>query len=206
LKRLCKSVVQALGRGFLFLIPIYLTILLLLKAVKSLGRVVQPLARLLPHSFAAETVISLLMVLTLCLLVGIVLATSLGQAARTGIENSLFRKIPGYEVIRSMTQQLTGHGHESAWQPALAEIENALVPAFIVEELDDGGFTVFVPSAPTLLAGAIYILCAERVHPLNISFTQAIKTVTRWGEGSKHLVADMEARNHSQSGPKRDVA
>ena len=32
------------------------------------------------------------------------------------------------------------------WKPVLAEIEDALVPAFIVEELDDERFTVFVPS------------------------------------------------------------
>jgi hypothetical protein len=33
------------------------------------------------------------------------------------------------------------------------EIEEALVPAFIIEELDDGRFTVFVPSVPTPFAG-----------------------------------------------------
>jgi uncharacterized membrane protein len=91
-----------------------------------------------------------------------------------------------------MTRQLAGQGEENAWQPALAEIENALVPAFIVEKLDDGRFTVFVPSVPTLLAGAIYILSAERVHPLSIPFRQVIKTVTRWGSGSKELVDAMQ--------------
>jgi uncharacterized membrane protein len=87
-----------------------------------------------------------------------------------------------------MTRQLAGQGEENAWQPALAEIENALVPAFIVEEHDDGRFTVFVPSVPTPLAGTIYILNAERVHPLNVPFKQALRVVTRWGSGSKELV------------------
>jgi uncharacterized membrane protein len=72
------------------------------------------------------------------------------------------------------------------------EVEEALVPAFIIEELGDGRFTVFVPSIPTPLAGAVYILTAERVHPLNVPFTQAIKTISRWGSGSKDLVAAME--------------
>jgi uncharacterized membrane protein len=91
-----------------------------------------------------------------------------------------------------MTRQLAGQGEESAWQPALAEIENALVPAFIVERLDDGRFTVFVPSVPTPLAGTIYILSAERVHPLNIPFTHALKAITRWGSGSKELIDAMQ--------------
>ena len=91
-----------------------------------------------------------------------------------------------------MTRQLAGQGQDSTWQPALAEIEEALVPAFIVEDLDDGRFTVFVPSAPAPISGAIYILSAERVHPLNVQFTQLIKAVTRWGSGSKELVEAMQ--------------
>jgi uncharacterized membrane protein len=194
LKQFRKSVVQPLVVGFLFLVPIYLTILLMLKAMKSIGKLVQPLVRLLPESFPAETAISLLLVLILCLLVGIVLRTAFGQAMRTRMESSVLQKIPGYEVVRSMTRQLAGQGQESEWQPALAEIEDALVPAFIVEELDDRRFTVFVPSSPTPLAGAIYILNPERVHPLNVPFTQAVKAVTRWGSGSKALVEAMQER------------
>jgi uncharacterized membrane protein len=194
LKQFRKSVLQPLVVGFLFLVPIYLAVLLMLKAMKSLGKLVQPVVRLLPGSFPAETVISLLLVVILCILVGLLLGTKLGQAMRTRMESSLFQKIPGYEVVRSMTRQLAGQGQESDWQPALAEIEDALVPAFIVEEHDDGRLTVFVPSSPTPLAGAIYILNPERVHPLNVPFTQAVKAVTRWGSGAKALVEAMQER------------
>jgi uncharacterized membrane protein len=91
-----------------------------------------------------------------------------------------------------MTRQMAGESRENAWKPALAEIEDALVPAFIVEELEDGRFTVFVPSVPTPLAGAIYILTAARVHPVDVPFTQAVKVITRWGSGSRELVAAMQ--------------
>ena len=66
------------------------------------------------------------------------------------------------------------------------------MPAFIIEEFADGRYTVFVPSVPTPLAGAVYILTRERVHPLSVGFGQAFKTVSRWGAGSKELVAAME--------------
>ncbi len=176
----------------MFVAPIYLAILLLLKAAKSLSGVVKPLTRLLPAWFPAEHVFSFVLVLLICLLVGMVLRTSLGQAARIGLENSLLRKIPGYDVVRSITGQVVGDGREEDWKPALAEIEDALVPAFIVEEHADGRFTVFVPSVPTPLAGAIYILTAARVHPLDIPFTQVLKVITRWGSGSRELVAAMK--------------
>ena len=37
---------------------------------------------------------------------------------------------------RSLTQRLAGRDHDATWQPALAEIEEALVPAFVIEELE----------------------------------------------------------------------
>lgn len=51
---------------------------------------------------------------------------------------------------------------------------------------------MFVPSIPTPLAGAVYILTSERVHPLDVPFAQAIKAISRWGSGSKDLVAAMQ--------------
>jgi len=44
---------------------------------------------------------------------------------------------------------------------------------------------------PTPLAGAIYIIAGERVHPLDIPFTQALKVISRWGQGAKELAAAM---------------
>jgi uncharacterized membrane protein len=191
-KRFLESEVKALVGGILLLGPVYLAILMMLKAMKSLGGLVRPLARLLPKWFPAEAVVSLFLVLMICFLVGIALRTASGQAVRARIENSLLERIPGYEMFRSLTRQLAGQNQEAAWKPALVEIEEALVPGFVVEELDDGRFTVFVPSVPTPLAGSIYILSPERVHPLDVPFTQAVKVITRWGSGSKDLVAAMQ--------------
>jgi uncharacterized membrane protein len=147
---------------------------------------------LFPEWFPAEDVLSLLLVLFVCFLIGVAVRTPAGRAVRERIEKALFERIPGYALFRSLTQQLAGESRENVWKPALAEIEDALVPAFIIEELEDGRFTVFVPSVPTPLAGAVYILSRERVHPLNVSFTQAIQAVSRWGSGSKVLVAAMK--------------
>jgi uncharacterized membrane protein len=191
-KQFRQSITQALIAGVLFVLPVYLAILLLLKAAKSLGGLVKPLTLLLPAWFPAENLLSFVLVLVVCVLVGMALRTSLGKSARARLENSILQKIPGYEVVRSMTRQMAGDSLESAWKPALAEIEDALVPAFIVEELDDGRFTVFVPSVPTPLAGAIYILTAARVHPVDVPFTQAVQVITRWGSGSRDLVAAMQ--------------
>jgi uncharacterized membrane protein len=185
---------KAVLTGVLVILPLYLTALVLLKAMKSLAGLVRPLTQLLPDWFPAQYLFSFLLVMILCFLVGIAVRTSRGQAARGRIESAVLQKIPGYTLFRGMTRQLAGDSGETAWQAALVEIEDALVPGFIIEELDNGCYTVFVPSAPTPMAGAVYILAANRVHPLDVPFTQVVIAVTRWGSGSKDLVAAMERK------------
>ena len=177
--------------GLFIVVPVYLAALLLLKGMKSVAVLVRPIAVLVPDWLPAEGLLSLVLVLALCFLVGMAVRTRSGRAVRERMERIFFERLPGYGLLRSLTQRLAGDDEERTWQPALVEIEDALVPAFVIEEFDDGRFTVFVPSVPTPLAGAVYVLRRERVHLLDIPFTQAIKTVSRWGAGSKDLVAAM---------------
>jgi len=190
--------VSALITGLITVVPVYLAVLLLLKAMKSVLGLVSPFARLLPDWLPAANILALLLLLIVCFLVGVAVRTAAGRAARKRLEESLFSRLPGFSLLRSLTQQLTGRGDEKVWKPALVEIEDALVPGFIIEELEDGRLTVFVPSVPTPLAGAVYILDRERVHALDIPFTQAVSTISRWGAGSSELVAAMQGGQRSR--------
>lgn len=182
-------ILKAILGGFLIIVPIYLAILLLLKGMGTIGKLTRPFAMLLPDWVPAGELLSLLLVLLLCALVGISVRTKVGKIIREKIEKGLFERIPGYALFRSLTQQLAGESRQTEWKPALAEIEDALVPAFIIEEIEDSQYTVFVPSIPTPLAGAVYILEKSRVHPLDVHFTDALRVVSRWGSGAKELVA-----------------
>jgi uncharacterized membrane protein len=174
--------------GVFIVVPVYLAVLLLLKGMKSAASLVRPIAVLLPDWLPAEPFFSLVVVLVACFFVGAAVGTQAGQIAREKIERMFFERLPGYALLRSLTQRLADDGDDTAWKPALVELEDALVPAFIIEELGDRRLTVVVPSVPTPLAGAVYILPRERVH---VPFTQAIRSVSRWGAGSKELVAAM---------------
>jgi uncharacterized membrane protein len=186
-----EFITSTLVGGLLFVVPVYLAVLLLLKGMKSVGGLVRPFTTLLPDWIPAERFLSLLLVLTLCFFVGFALRTRSGRALRERLEVVFFGKLPGYGLIRSLTQRMAGDSSESAWMPALIELEEALVPGFVIEPLDDGRFTVFVPSVPTPLAGAVYVMNAERVHILDVPFTQAVRSISRWGSGSRDLVAAM---------------
>jgi uncharacterized membrane protein len=192
MKKAFMFVAKAVLGGLLIVVPIYLAVLLLLQGMKTVVGLVRPFALLLPDWFPAEKALSLLLVLMIFFLIGVAVRTQAGRAARERIERTFFERIPGYALFRSLTQQVAGDNRQNVWKPALVEIEEALVPAFIIEEFEDGRYTVFVPSIPTPLAGAVYILDRKRVHPLNVPFTDALKAVSKWGSGAKDLVAAME--------------
>jgi len=191
MKYVREFVMSTLVGGLLIVVPVYLAVLLLLKGMKSVGGLVRPIAALLPDWVPAEGLFALLLVLGVCFLVGVAVRTRAGRVVREKMEVVFFGRLPGYGLIRGLTQRLAGDSEGTEWTPALIEIEDALVPGFIIEVLDDGRITVFVPSVPTPLAGAVYILGPERVHIVDVPFSQAIRSVSRWGSGSKDLVAAM---------------
>ena len=192
-----ELIVSTLVGGMFVVVPVYLAVLLLLKGMKSVATLVRPFAALLPDWIPAEGFFSLLLVFALCFVIGALVRTRSGRAVRERLEVTFFERLPGYGVLRSLTQRLAGDRDQDAWKPALIDIEDALVPGFVIEELQDGRFTVFVPSVPTPFAGAVYVLVAERVHLVDVPFTQAISSISRWGSGSKDLVAAMQARERS---------
>ena len=125
-----RFVLRAVLGGFLFVIPVYLAVLLLLKGMKSVAGIVRPLARLLPESVPADMLLSLLLVLVVCFLIGAAFSTRVGSSLRQRIEKTLFERIPGYAVIRSLTQKIAGSSDDKVWKPALFELEECLVPVF----------------------------------------------------------------------------
>ena len=183
---------STLIRGLIIVIPAYLAVLLLLKAMGSVIGLVRPLAALLPDWLPAENILALLLLLICCFLVGAAVRTAAGRAARERIEKSLFSRLPGFALLQSLAQQLAGYGQDKVWKPALVEIEEALCPGFIIEELVDGRITVFVPSVPTPLAGSVYVIDRQRVHILDVPFTHAVSVISRWGAGSHELVDAMQ--------------
>ena len=186
-----RSLGAKLIAAVMVVVPVYLGVLLVLKVTKHLADLLKPVTALLPGWLPGDQILALLPFLAICFLVGVAIGTSAVRDIERRIEHSLFEKIPGYTLFRSLTQRLVGESQDEAYKPALADIEHALVPAFIIEEHADGRYTDFVPAVPTPLAGAVFFLTADRVHPLDIAFTQALRTVSRWGAGCKDLVAAM---------------
>ena len=187
MKGLAELTKTTLIGGVLIVLPIYLSILMVAKTLSVIVALLAPVTATIPAGAQFRQLIAVLIVLAVCFVAGIVVRTGAGLRAKNALERSVLEKIPGYELVRGLTARVSGDEREGAFRPALVEIEDALSPGFIIEELEDGRYTVLVPSVPTPAAGALFILPRERVHPVDVPFTQAVKVISKWGAGAGEL-------------------
>lgn len=192
MRRLAAFVQTTLLGGVLVVMPLVLTTLLLAKAVGAVGALLRPVASHLPAGLPLPEIMAFLIVVAACFLAGVVVRTRPGRRLKEELDRRLLERIPGYTLIRGLAGRITGQEEGSTFAAALVEIEDALVPAFVVEEHPDGRYTVFVPSVPTPAAGTVYILDPHRVHVVDVPFTKAVSVISRWGAGSRDLLAAME--------------
>jgi uncharacterized membrane protein len=178
--------------GVLVVLPIYLSIVLLAKAASGLIGLLKPITAGIPASVEFREVLAILALAVTCFIAGLIVRTGPGLRAKNAFEQAVLEKLPGYTLLRGLAGRVSGQVEEATFAPALAEIEDALVPALIIEELEDGSYTVLVPSVPTPMAGALYILPRERVHPVDVPFTTALKVFSKWGAGAGEFVRGMQ--------------
>jgi uncharacterized membrane protein len=193
MRRIAEFTKTTLIGGVLIVLPVYLSVLLLAKTISGILALLSPVTAQIPADVELRSVIAIVILIAACFLAGLVVLTGPGLRAKNALEHALFKRIPGYNLLRGLAGRVTGNTEDATFAVALVEIEEALVPAFIVEELDDGSFTVFVPSVPTPAAGAIYILRPERVHRLNVPFATGVAVISKWGTGAGALVKAMNS-------------
>jgi uncharacterized membrane protein len=201
MKPLVQFLKVTLVGGLLVVLPLWVSLLLLFKAIKGALAMLVPIAKLLPQTVVHEKVVALFLLLLICFGVGLLIRTELGKRIGDWLEKHLLGRLPGFSILRGMVRQFAGEKEEQSFQPALVEIEEALVPAFIIEKHADGQFTVFVSSSPTPMAGAIYILQPERVHPVDVPLRKAMVCVTKWGAGAAEMRAAIKPRDMKEDQP-----
>jgi uncharacterized membrane protein len=177
--------------GLLVILPIGLVVMIVMKVVVMLRHAITPISSHLPEQLHFPTLIAALLLLIACFAAGLVARTHAGKSVGKFFERVILDQVPGYSLVRTLVRSIASVETSDTFKPALVDIEDALVPAFVVEVHTDGRYTIFVPSAPTPGIGAIYIMEAARVHLLDTSLLKTVKCVSRWGAGSAELLKAM---------------
>jgi uncharacterized membrane protein len=177
--------------GLLFLLPLVAIVYLLGAALLYTHRIVRPIVRIMPFdSFAGmamEDVLGVVLLVVVAFLAGLVARTGVGVRMVERTEHLILRRIPGYTLYKSMARPDSADA--AGVSVALAHIDEAWMLAFVMDKHDNGMLTVFVPSAPTPAAGAIYFLREDQIRRLDVPVSAAVRCVTSLGVGSRNLLA-----------------
>jgi uncharacterized membrane protein len=194
MKRLLGFLGTTFVGGLLVILPIYLAVLLLLKAVGTLVALLKPVVELVPDNKAHPNLIATVVVVVACFLAGLVARefprSKLGQT----FEEKVLDRIPGYGLLRSLTRSFFG-ARDGGMELALVEMEEGLVLGMVVERHAMGWVTVFIPSTPAPASGSIYFFPEARVHPVDVPFRTGLKAAAKYGRGAGALLAGLKDKS-----------
>jgi uncharacterized membrane protein len=187
--------------GLAVVLPSLLLLMVLQWLVLLMADLLGPLTELVSRRAGFDRWLALaavaVLLLVACFGIGLVVRTRIGRWLHEVLENGLARVVPGYRITRDLVQELLG-GHEGArllgGAPALARIHGLESPvkvtAIVTSRHADGGYTVYVPTAPFPTSGFVYHLPADCVELLpGVSVEAALRTVITCGAGSAEVLA-----------------
>jgi uncharacterized membrane protein len=179
--------------GFLVLLPVVVVILLLSLAVATVVNAMEPLMEMLPlksvGGLAVATLAAILLLLVFCFLTGLLVQMRIGRLGKEWLERILLERLPGYLMFKNLTRRVAGEeGIEFA--PGLVDLygSEARALGFIVEEHQDGTFTIFIPLSPMATVGQVFVLPGPQVQKLEAKFVDVVNSLTQWGMESKKLL------------------
>ena len=206
-KRILELIKTTLVGGILFLVPLILLVILLRQLLQFTDKLLHPIAQLLPAKtiigVAIPDLLAAVVLIVVAFLAGLLAKTRFGARLGANVEELILKRLPGFKLLKSMTQGITSSTSGSEVTVALANIDETWQLSFVVERHPNGLLTVFVPSAPTPAAGSIFFLKETQVRHLDVSVSAAVKCIMQLGAGSGELlkgVTQMENGLSSDSG------
>ncbi len=194
MKKLSGFIRTTVVGGVFYLVPIIVLLAVIGKAMGISHKLVAPLAKIFqlhgPVSFLSERVLAIIVIVLFCFVAGLIAKTAGGKRFTRWLEANVLSLVPGYALVKSMSESLSGVEEQSGREAVLARIEDAWQIALLVERLDNGHAAVYVPGAPNTASGSVYFMSEDRIKPLGIPVSKAFSCVRRLGVGSNALLRD----------------
>ncbi len=180
--------------GVAVLLPLALFAIVYAWMYRFLTGLIEPLSdRFLSFSPRTERIVADVAVVSLliglCFAVGLVVRTRIGDILLNIIDRRLLRRFPGYTIIKETIGQFFGSKKLPFRRVALVQPfgNETMMTAFITEVHPDGITSVYVPAAPSPVAGNVYHLPNRFVHPIDVPVERAMRTIFGCGTGAADL-------------------
>jgi uncharacterized membrane protein len=182
--------------GFVFLIPAVIVVIVLGKVIGTL----KVIATTLSPFFGIESLvgglfldlIAFVAIVLLCFVAGFIAKHAFAKRIREKLDTVLLNSFPGYAIIKGFaenlrqTEQLAG-----TFLPVLVRFDDYVQIALETHRDSAGKVAVYLPGAPNPWSGTVVYVSQERVEPLAMTLTEAVRNIRNLGKGSLEI-ADKE--------------
>jgi uncharacterized membrane protein len=178
--------------GFLFLIPISIIIILLLKVFGFMLKIADLIYKVVPIEnvlgFGTANLIAILLILLTCFLFGLLASNKNIAAFKNSLETNVLMKIPGYLFIKAYTEGLADDKKaKDELDPILVLFDDNTQLGFLIEKNEKGLSSVFMPGSPNPWSGNVIYVEINRIKHLRITTNEAIKHLEQVGKNSAFI-------------------
>lgn len=198
--RFSSFLVSAAVAGALAILPLAILFLAAME-IYGLLKETATLAQLeLPFPSFINAIIYLTVVFGLfffgCVAIGLAIRSRFGKRVAEVIEKSIVERIPLLGFVRNLTMNIVG-GPDSKARIVEVDLHGSgtSMLGILIETLPDTRQVIFVPSAPAVTLGNVYIVHAHQVRLTDSTVTSFANVITQWGLGTTDL---LEARSREQ--------
>src|SRR5262245_14566685 len=195
--------------GFIFIMPVLITVAVLMKFWNHLLKIGGTCSRLpwvdTVLGPSGDAVMAILLFLIICIVAGFLIRISFLRRMSERIDQRLNDLIPGYGTIRSQTTRKIGvdEKKELPFDACLVRVQDLWQPGYIIERHPDGSQTVFVPLAPAFATGNVYVVESDRIRKLDMDADALNARLKLLGKGilARTGVPGQESRSRSAKVP-----
>jgi uncharacterized membrane protein len=192
MKSVLKIIKATFLGGILFLVPLVVLLIVLEKGYGLVQKVTLPLVSNLPKisvlGLAIQEFIGILIIILICFAAGLLARTAAAEKVVQKLEDSILSFVPGYSFMKSMNENILGLESKDDLKVILVPTDAGLQFAFLIEQVSDEKFTVFIPDAPNPWSGSVVFVDKKDITEIDITQKQALACIRKLGYGSEELL------------------
>lgn len=190
MKQAYHSIRRHVITGFIFIMPVLITIAVLSKFWKkflAMGNKVAALLRIdTLFGPPGDAVIAVILFLLLCVAAGFLVKMTVFKKMSDWLDSRLAEFMPGYSDLKKETETKIAppvEKEEDVFETCLVLTDGHWKPAYLIDTNDQGNATVFIPAAPTFKNGQVAVVSTGQYRKLKIDSKVLNSYLGKLGKG-----------------------
>lgn len=192
MKSILKIIKATFLGGILFLTPLVVLLIIFEKGYGIIQKVTLPLVSNLPRihvlGIGLQELAGIIIIIFLCFIAGLLAKTTMASRLIQKLEDGVLSLVPGYSFMKKMNENMMGMESKEDLKVVLVPTDAGWQFAFLIEQIDENNFTVFIPDAPNPWSGSVVFVEKKDIKEIEISQKQALACIRKLGYGSKELL------------------